>query len=399
MGSRELALFEANLEKANKVLKFIGLQTDDEESNQNFTGRTLSKKFFWFFNIILYSELLGELAWFVEKGTVGSTFMEATYTLPCVTLCLLGSAKTYYRIKYGDLINDLIRVLRKLQSTDSESGIYKDPIAYESICKIVKKLGLAIKALTIFNTCGLVAFLLGPLAFMGFIYHTTGVMKLRFPFLILYPFNVLDLRVYPFVYVHQIIGGTFAVYTIFGPDCLYYLFCTFVQVQFCSLKYDLERIVPERSNLQLQADKDAYSKKCVNLIETIFCKSALFNFMSSSLLLCLAGFNIVAYEDVVILGNFLCFLVMCLLQIYLICYYGDNVSRASVEISNAVYNSQWYNLNAKSAKDLRMVLMRSQKPCKLTAYTYTEINLTTFTRILSTSWSYFALLQSVYNRK
>ncbi|KAI8440349.1 hypothetical protein MSG28_001686 [Choristoneura fumiferana] len=168
-------------------------------------------------------------------------------------------------------------------------------------------------------------------------------------------------------YIQYSAVGTFAVYTIFGPDCLYYLFCTFVQVQFCSLKYDLERIVPERSNLQLQADKDAYSKKfvgCVNLIETIFCKSALFNFMSSSLLLCLAGFNIV-----------------------------------SVEISNAVYNSQWYNLNAKSAKDLRMVLMRSQKPCKLTAYTYTEINLTTFTRILSTSWSYFALLQSVYNRK
>lgn len=207
MGSLELPLFEANLAKANKVLKLIGLQTDDEESNQSFIERTLSKKFFWFFNIMLYSELLGEMAWFIEKGVMGSTFIEATYTLPCATLCFLGSAKTYYRIKYGHLINDLIRALRKLQSDESESGIYKDPVAYESIRKIVKTLGLAIQSLTIFNTCGLTAFLLGPLVIMGYIYYTTGVMKLRFPFLILYPFDAFDLRFYPFVYIHQMIGG------------------------------------------------------------------------------------------------------------------------------------------------------------------------------------------------
>ncbi|CAD0205869.1 unnamed protein product [Chrysodeixis includens] len=41
-------------------------------------------------------------------------------------------------------------------------------------------------------------------------------------------------------------------------------------------------------------------------------------------------------------------------------------------------------------------LIRAQTPCKLTASNFSEVNLKAFMKILSTAWSYFALLQTLY---
>ncbi|XP_063636092.1 odorant receptor 4-like [Cydia splendana] len=211
--------------------------------------------------------------------------------------------------------------------------------------------------------------------------------------------------------IHDCFLGIFGLFTVVGPDCLYYTFCTFVQVQFRLLYHDFETIVTPNARIRIRNGNDKYHEKfrtcisrhrelirCSNLIETVYSKSSLFNFMSSSLLLCLAGFNIMAYEDLAMSGNFLSFLFLCLLQIFLICVYGGNVSRASMDLSSAVYNSQWYTVDVNTAKNLLVILTRAQKSCKLTAYMYAEINLVAFTRILSTSWSYFALLKSVYSK-
>nr|AOG12959.1 odorant receptor [Eogystia hippophaecolus] len=87
---------------------------------------------------------------------------------------------------------------------------------------------------------------------------------------------------------------------------------------------------------------------------------------------------------------------MCLSQIFLLCYFGDLLLRSSTEISGAIYNCQWYNTDIQMKKDLLLVLKRSQKPCKLTAANFADLNLRAFTTILSRSWSVFALLKSIY---
>ncbi|XP_061714850.1 odorant receptor 4-like [Cydia pomonella] len=93
--------------------------------------------------------------------------------------------------------------------------------------------------------------------------------------------------------------------------------------------------------------------------------------------------------------SFFSFLLMSLMQIYLLCFYGDMIMTSSMEVSNAMYNSKWYTVNAKVAKHLYVVQMRAQKPSKLTAYSYADVNLKAFTKILSTAWSYFALLKTM----
>ncbi|XP_063374977.1 odorant receptor 4-like [Cydia amplana] len=401
--SFESVAFEMSLQKTNKILRMIGLQTDDKESNQTFMERLWSRKFYCFFNCMLYCELIGEVAWMINS-IMERKFLEATNSAPCATLCFLGSAKTYYRIKYGHHINDFINSLRKLQSTQFKSSAQRSSTAFGEIRDMVRKLQLSINISTVVSVTGLVVFLISPLIIMAFTYYMSGKVELRLPFLVMYPFNEFDLRVYPFIYIRHVITGLFGLLTVVGPDCLYYTFCTFVQVQFRTIVTPNARIWNQNGydkfHEKFRACISRHKKliRCCNLIETLYSKSCLFNFMSSSLLLCLAGFNITAYKDLAMFGNFLSFLFLCMLQIYLICDYGDNIPRASMDVSSAVYNTLWYTVDVKTAKNLLVILIRSQKSCKLTAYMFAEMNLGAFTRILSTSWSYFALLKSVYNR-
>ncbi|XP_072946334.1 odorant receptor 67c-like [Epargyreus clarus] len=133
------------------------------------------------------------------------------------------------------------------------------------------------------------------------------------------------------------------------------------------------------------------------MLEMIFTKSTLFNFVSSSILICLTGFNVMAIEDSPYVMTFLSFLSSCLLQIFLLCFFGDMLMRSSMEIGDAVYKSKWYETKPTIAKNLLLVQTRSQKPCRLTASGFADVNLRAFMKILSTAWSYFALLKTMYS--
>ncbi|XP_045762502.1 odorant receptor 67c-like [Maniola jurtina] len=132
------------------------------------------------------------------------------------------------------------------------------------------------------------------------------------------------------------------------------------------------------------------------MLEFIYAESTLFNFVSSSVMICLTGFNVIAMENVAFVVTFLVFLSASLLQIYMLCFFGDFLMKSSMEVSDAVYNSKWYYLNATSGKNLLIVLTRAQKPCKLTAFGFSDVSLKAFMSILSSAWSYFALLKTVY---
>ncbi|XP_035728332.1 uncharacterized protein LOC118444293 [Vespa mandarinia] len=76
----------------------------------------------------------------------------------------------------------------------------------------------------------------------------------------------------------------------------------------------------------------------------------------------------------------------------------------SSELSEAVYNSRWYLVpNEGKGKALKygvsMIMLRSRRPCVLTAGGFAIMSLETFTGILSTSMSYFTLLRQMSEEK
>lgn len=60
-------------------------------------------------------------------------------------------------------------------------------------------------------------------------------------------------------------------------------------------------------------------------------------------------------------------------------------------------NNYYLPANKQFRQNLQIMILCSQRPVKITAFKFSTLSLQSFTAILSTSMSYFTLLQTVYN--
>ncbi|XP_072375698.1 odorant receptor 13a-like, partial [Diabrotica undecimpunctata] len=79
-------------------------------------------------------------------------------------------------------------------------------------------------------------------------------------------------------------------------------------------------------------------------------------------------------------------------MLFLTCYYGQLILTQSELIGNAVYNSKWYNCPSSLQKSVLLMILRSQRPLKLTAASISTLSLQTFLSIIKTAYSFFTLL-------
>nr|BAH66322.1 olfactory receptor [Bombyx mori] len=399
-------MFEKALRSANFYMRVIGIPTDIRDGNRTLMERLRNRWFYCINFLWLNTDVAGEITWFVKGLLSGSsTLIENTYLIPCLTLCILGNVKTFFTIKYANHIIDLVAILKDLEIKNNAARKNETEIVKERL----KFLTTSNKFLLFVIGTGIIAFGIGPLMLTASIYFSSGDMKLKLPFLIWYPFDSSDIRYWPFVYVHQVWSACIACCAVYGPDCFYFTSCTFIHIHFIHLQNDITNVIVESSRARRnglyrgchQAFLELTNRhkdliRCVNLLEIIYSKSTLVNVVSSSLLICVTGFNVMAIDFLPLIAPFTSFLALGLVQTYLLCYYGDTIMCSSTEVSDAVYNSTWYGTNISQMRDYLFVMKRAQKPCKLTAYGFSDVNLRTFSRILSTAWSYFALLITIY---
>lgn len=69
----------------------------------------------------------------------------------------------------------------------------------------------------------------------------------------------------------------------------------------------------------------------------------------------------------------------------------------SVQTGLEIYSSEWEDehFDVSMKKALINILVRSKKPIKMTAFKFSTLSLESFSKILSTSASYFALLRTM----
>uniref|UniRef100_A0A1A9X5P3 Uncharacterized protein n=1 Tax=Glossina brevipalpis TaxID=37001 RepID=A0A1A9X5P3_9MUSC len=110
-------------------------------------------------------------------------------------------------------------------------------------------------------------------------------------------------------------------------------------------------------------------------------------------------------------------------QLYILCWNGDDLIQHSTETAKHLYGCNWegatlstlneskvshwqgterlhlastYPTNKEFRQNLQIMILCSQRPVKITALKFSILSLQSFTAILSTSMSYFTLLQTVY---
>ncbi|XP_045486441.1 odorant receptor 4-like [Pieris rapae] len=219
-----------------------------------------------------------------------------------------------------------------------------------------------------------------------------------------YPFDKTQPVPHFFVYLFEILMGQVCVWITLSMDLLFSGLASHIVLLLRFLQSQLKSLTV------LNKTEKEYHQEIVNCIKLhqrlirycfdigeAFSFINLVNIILSSINICCVVFTILVLDPFLAVSNKL-FLVSALLQVGMVCWYGQDIIHANSNISIAAYNSGWYEMTPRCRRALLFMIQRTQKPIGFTAMNFTYISLLTYTAIMTRAYSYFALLYTLYNK-
>ncbi|XP_020289060.1 odorant receptor 4-like [Pseudomyrmex gracilis] len=161
-------------------------------------------------------------------------------------------------------------------------------------------------------------------------------------------------------------------------------------------KRDLSRIVALRAVVNRHQRIIAFADS----VEDVFCYMALVQFFSNTAVICFLGFVIVTLlgtdEGNVVLVKVIPYYAVVNLEAFVICFTGEYLNSKSKSITQAAYDSLWYELEPTESRLLLLLLVKSQRQLSITIGKFMDLSLESFTGILKTSASYMSVLHAMY---
>ncbi|XP_060529460.1 odorant receptor 4-like [Cylas formicarius] len=81
-------------------------------------------------------------------------------------------------------------------------------------------------------------------------------------------------------------------------------------------------------------------------------------------------------------------------QLFVYCWFGNEVTLKCQELSNYIWECEWFATTTSFKKNLIFTMMRTKKPLYFTAGKFLPLTLPTFMSIIKTSYSIFALIKN-----
>ncbi|XP_045527641.1 odorant receptor 4-like isoform X2 [Pieris brassicae] len=211
------------------------------------------------------------------------------------------------------------------------------------------------------------------------------------PFGCVIPFDPLkDWFRYILAYVFEMYART---------EILMVTLCALLSVEFAILKVDITLVKPDNSSIKSLVRKHQQLLVYIGLLDKIFNKIIFLDLLFVTVVMCLCGFAVTMANNVVdCVKNVLCVLSL-LVPVYIFCYFSEQLKQECADIAQAAYNSKWYNVSVSYKRIICFIITRAQKPCCLTSLQYVPITLNTFFKVVSTSWSYYSVIRTVYGDK
>ncbi|CAK1582537.1 unnamed protein product [Parnassius mnemosyne] len=245
--------------------------------------------------------------------------------------------------------------------------------------------------------------------------------KMVLPFQSVYPFDTSEDWVkYLVTYAFQTFIAFRLIYVYLASQYLMINLCAFLAINFALLSEDLINVTPyfnkvkllsqysfheqlerESTNITIQEFVKRHQKliRLSHQLDDIFNRIVFVILLLVTIVVCFFGFAITISHGVIEKLNDFISVLGLLFPTYILCYYSELLTSESLRIADAAYENLWLDGNVSYQKTILMIIRRSQKPCCLTSIKYVPINLNTFTKVLSTTWSYFSLATSMYSEK
>ncbi|RZC35671.1 7tm 6 domain containing protein [Asbolus verrucosus] len=248
-----------------------------------------------------------------------------------------------------------------------------------------------------------------------------SVKEYRLPFLAWYPYDTKISPYYEITYIYQILGIIFVAITAISVDTLIAALNVYIGAQFDILCDDIKHLydILTDTNKKL-LNCISHHREILKFAENtnnFFNWIVFFQFFISATTI---GVTMFQLTMVVPLSNeffsLVTFGMAILVEIFMYCWFGNEVELKSRKISYAAFESDWLNISMEVKKKMVFFILRSQTPLKMSALNLFYLSLDTFMRvnfdnyfhygchcskfqILRTAWSYFALLQQMGSRK
>ncbi|RZB40488.1 7tm 6 domain containing protein [Asbolus verrucosus] len=232
--------------------------------------------------------------------------------------------------------------------------------------------------------------------------------KYRLPFLAWYPYKTKTSPQYELTYLHQFIGITYLALVDVNIDSLIAALNMYIGAQFDILCDDLKNFHDSKSDTSADAKKKL--KQCIQHHREILKFAEYANQFYNWLVFVeffVGGFSIglSMFQLTIVIpfsGEFYSFISYsnCIsLQVFLYCWFGNEIEVKSAKLPYAVFASDWTSLPPEIKRDLVIFLLRIHRPLKMSAFGLFNLSLETFVKIMRTAWSYFALLRQVNSPK
>lgn len=210
-----------------------------------------------------------------------------------------------------------------------------------------------------------------------------------------YPFDMHQKEFFPLAWLSVAWVGYVMVFGLLSSDSLLYGLITVIVMEFDFLKLDFMAIQFEKD--EDQEDHTEKKKRFKSLIsrheklieligrlERMYSAIFLIVYIISSIILCFSAFKaLLATQTSTLLfyGT-----VMSIMggQVLLLAFYGQKLIDSSESIADGIYNCGWENFDDDLKKQCILVMLRSQKACRLTALGFFNVSLESTTLVIIT---------------
>nr|AKO89982.1 odorant receptor 18 [Microplitis mediator] len=134
--------------------------------------------------------------------------------------------------------------------------------------------------------------------------------------------------------------------------------------------------------------------KLADTINKTFDKVILLQFFISSIVLCISVYNL-AFLDVFTteFTSIILYLCCMLMEIFILCAAGNQVTIVSSTLSDAIYHTDWINLDTSAVKSLMIIMNRGLKPIIFSSGHIIKISYDSFKTPIKLSYSSYNVLQ------
>ncbi|XP_055847688.1 odorant receptor 85b-like [Episyrphus balteatus] len=374
--------FEKFIKIANFFYLCVGIEPY-KNSNQTSKNSIILALVFYITSINLNFYFIFELVFIYVAFSTGTNFTEAIQTASYSGFIITSDCKmlsVWYKKK---VLTNLIKNLKEIypisrkQQTDYNLKNYLRDVTFVMYLFVFMYMVL----IWFFNLFAILQYTIAMVM--------DRPIEQFLPYHVWLPWDWKNTPWYYFLNATEILAGYTAASGFIASDLLLCALVTQICMHLDYIHRKIEEFTPNggKDDLIYLNRMIAYHQKILYLTDDInaaFGVSLLFNFSTSSVIICFVGVQVTTGVFNLVSLKFTVFLISSLFQVFLICYYGQKITLSSENIAIGLYSQKWYkNATTSYKRTLILMMNRAQKPVQLKATIALPISLRTFTEASS----------------